>query len=74
MNREYREAVRVMDRVIDILEKDQNASKEELLEGARRYKESVERVTERRSVKGLAIISIVISTLALLGVIVQLCQ
>ena len=70
MNREYREAVRVM----DILEKDQNASKEELLEGARRYKESVERVTERRSVKGLAIISIVISTLALLGVIVQLCR
>lgn len=63
-----------MDRVIDILEKDPNTSKEELLEGARRYKKSVERVAERRSVKRLAIISIVTSTLALLGVIVQLCR
>lgn len=74
MNRKYKEAVRVMDRVIDILEKDPNTSKEELLEGARRYKKSVERVAERRSVKRLAIISIVTSTLALLGVIVQLCR
>lgn len=63
-----------MDRVIDILEKDPNTSKEELLEGARRYKKSVERVAERRSVKRLAIISIVTSTLALLGVIVQMCR
>lgn len=74
MNRKYKEAVRVMDRVIDILEKDPNTSKEELLEGARRYKKSVERVAERRSVKRLAIISIVTSTLALLGVIVQMCR